>query len=103
MHHRTLVITVLCSLAATLSASAQLTPRTPSATATQPLPAPKLLKEEEAAKLLAQLETIGKTLDEQKFGHNAKIIKELREAGMTGEKSFALWMDCMKEIGIAHV
>ncbi len=98
MHHRTLVITAFCSLAAALSTSAQLTPRTTSAPATQPLPAPKLLNEEEAAKVLAQLETIGKTLDEQKFGHNAKIIKELREAGMTGEKSFALWMDCMKDV-----
>ena len=98
MHHRTLILTAFCSLAAALSAPAQLTPRTPSAPAPQPLPAPKPIKEEDAAKLLAQLESMGKNLDEQKFGHNAKIIKELREAGVTGEKSFALWMDCMKDV-----
>ena len=41
---------------------------------------------------------MSKTLDEQKFGHNSKIIKELREAGMSGEKSFALWLDCTKDV-----
>lgn len=49
-------------------------------------------------KALKALDDLGKTLDEQKFGYNAKIIRELREAGMTGEKSFALWLDCKKDV-----
>ena len=98
MHCRTLLITAVCSLAAVCSTPAQLPPRPPSAPKPQPAPPPRIIKEEDIAKALAQLESIGKTLDEQKFGHNAKIIKELREAGMSGEKSFALWLDCLKDV-----
>ncbi len=86
-----------CSLAAAPAAWAQLPPRSPS-TPAQPAPAPKLLKDEDVAKRLAELENIGKVLDEQKFGYNARIIKELREAGVTGEKSFALWLKCMEDV-----
>ena len=98
MHHRTLLITAVCSLAAVFPAPAQLAPRPPAAPVPQPAPSPKIIKEEDIARALAQLESIGKTLDEQKFGHNAKIIKELRDAGMSGEKSFALWLDCVKDV-----
>ncbi len=98
MHHRTLLITAFCSLATVFSVPAQLVPRPPAAPTPQPAPPPKPIKEEEALKTLALLLEMSKTLDEQKFGHNAKIIKELREAGMSGEKSFALWLDCMKDV-----
>ncbi len=98
MHHRTLLLSVVCSLAAAFSAPAQLAPRTPAAPAPQPAPAPKVIKEEDAAKALAQLAGISKTLDEQKYGYNAKIIRELRDAGVSGEKAFGLWLDCMKDV-----
>ncbi len=98
MHHRTLLLPAVCSLAAAFTAPAQLAPRTPAAPASQPAPTPKILKEEDATKALAQLLEIGKTLDEQKYGYNAKIIKELRDAGVSGEKAFGLWLDCMKDV-----
>ncbi len=98
MHHRTLLLPAVCSLAAAFTAPAQLAPRTPAAPASQPVPTPKILKEEDATKALAQLLEIGKTLDEQKYGYNAKIIKELRDAGVSGEKAFGLWLDCMKDV-----
>ena len=98
MHHRTLVTAAVCSLAAAVCAPAQLTPRPPAAPTPQPAPPPKLLKDEDALKRLAELAEIEKTLDEQKYGHNSKIIKELREAGMSAEKSFALWLDCEKDV-----
>ena len=63
MHHRNLLLTAVCSLAAAFSAPAQLAPRTPSAPASQPAPPAKILKEADAAKALAQLLEIGKTLD----------------------------------------
>jgi hypothetical protein len=56
------------------------------------------MKDDEIAKKLAELDKIGKDLDESKFGYNAKIIRELREAGTSGDKAFALWLDCKKEI-----
>ena len=48
--------------------------------------------------MIAQLSEMTKTLDEQKFGYNAKIIRELREAGETADKAFALWLDCAKDV-----
>jgi len=98
MHHRIFFLSAVCSLAAAFSAPAQLAPRTPVAPAPQPAPTPKILREADAAKALAQLLEISKTLDEQKYGYNAKIIKELRDAGVSGEKAFGLWLDCMKDV-----
>ena len=98
MHHRTFVTAAICSLAAAVWVPAQLAPRTPSAPAPQPAPPPKLLKEEDIAKRIAELAELDKTIDESKYGHNAKIIKELREAGTSGEKSFSLWLDCCKDV-----
>jgi hypothetical protein len=56
-----------------------------------------LLKDEEVAKKLAELEKMGRDLDESKFGYNAKIIRELKDIGSSGDKAFALWLDCKKE------
>lgn len=95
---RAFVITTVCFLAVAGPASAQLPPRPAPAPVPQPAPPPKPLKEGDDAKLLEQLEQMAKALDEQKFGHNASIIKELREAGLTADKSFNLWLDCMREV-----
>ncbi|HEX2748948.1 MAG TPA: hypothetical protein VHM91_13165 [Verrucomicrobiales bacterium] len=99
MFHRASTVTAfLCCLAAAPAAHAQLPPRSPSAPVPQAPPPPKLLKDEDLAKKLLELEQIGKKLDEDKYGHNAAIIKQLREAGVSGDKAFALWLDCKKEI-----
>ncbi len=49
-------------------------------------------------KTLQLLDGLSKTIDEQNYGYNARIIKELRDAGVTSDKSFALWLDCKKDI-----
>ena len=97
MHLRTL-LAACCALAVPAPLCAQLPHRAPAAPAPQPAPPPKPIKEEEVAKLLAQLAEMTKTLDEQKYGRNATVIRELREAGTSGDKSFALWLDCMKDV-----
>lgn len=88
----------VAALSLLCAAAAQLPPRPPAAPASQTPPPPKPLKEEDAARLLAQIEQMSKTLDEQKYGHNARIIRVLREAGATGDKAFALWLDAMKDV-----
>lgn len=98
MHLRPLLSISLCALAFTGALCAQLPPRAPAPPTRQAAPPAKPLKEEDAAKLIAQLTEMTKKLDEQKFGYNAKIIRELREAGETGEKAFALWLDCTKDV-----
>lgn len=98
MPYRPFAFAAIWILALSLPSSAQLAPRTTPAPAPQPPPSPKLLKDEEIAKKLAELEQINKTLDEQKYGYNAKIIRELREAGVTGDKAFGLWLECKKDV-----
>jgi hypothetical protein len=88
----------LCLLTGASSVCAQLPPRTPAAPTPQAPPPPKPLKEDETTKLLVQLADMTKTLDEQKYGYNARIIRELREAGTSGDKAFALWLDCVKDV-----
>lgn len=102
MHLRTLFAASLCSLSVVCPLSAQLPPRPPVAPASQPAPPPKPLKDEDTAKLLAQITEMSKKLDEDKFGHNAKLIRDLREAGTSGEKAFALWLDAIKEVDYAQ-
>lgn len=98
MNLRPLLTFTVVSLAFSPAVPAQLPPRAPAAPASQTPPPPKPLKEEDAAKLLAQIEQMSKTLDEQKYGYNAKIIRELREAGASGDKAFALYLDAMKNV-----
>jgi hypothetical protein len=97
MFFHTLAYTALI-VAAASPLTAQLAPRTPAPVTPQAPPPPKLLDFDESMKKLEQLEQISRTLDEQKYGYNAKIIRELREAGVTSDKSFALWLDCMKSV-----
>lgn len=79
-------------------AGAELAPRTAAAPVSQAAPPPKPLDFEAGMKALQTLEGLSRTLEEQKFGYNAKIIKELREAGATSDKAFALWLDCRKNL-----
>lgn len=97
MHFRTLLAASVSALSLPASLHAQLPPRAPAAPAAQPAPPAKPLKDGDAAKLLEEIAKIGKALDELKYGHNARIIRELREAGVSGDKTVALWLDCMKE------
>ena len=90
---------ILAGLLATLAlAPAQLAPRPAAPPAPQPAPPPKLLDEAAAAKLLAQLEDVSKTMEEKKYGYNSGIIRDLRDAGSSSDKAFNLWLDCMKVI-----
>jgi hypothetical protein len=98
MHQRATFIVLALAISSAGTALAQLAPRSPATPAPQPAPPPKPLDAKEVAEKLAKLEQIGKTLDEQKFGYNARIIKELREAGVSGEKALALWLDCKKDV-----
>ena len=98
MHYLTPALAAACCLSAVPIALAQLAPKPPGAPAPQTAPPAQPLDEKEIAKTLARLEELTKSLDESKFGHNAKIIKELREAGMSSDKSFALWLDCKKDV-----
>ena len=82
-----------------VSAHAQLPPRNSApAPAAQPAPTPKLLDDAAAAKLLAQLEDVSKTMEEKKYGYNSGIIRDLRDAGSSADKAFNLWLDCTKVI-----
>ncbi|RFC52086.1 MAG: hypothetical protein DVB22_000964 [Verrucomicrobia bacterium] len=82
-----------------VSAHAQLPPRnTAPAPAAQPAPTPTPLDEAAAAKLLAQLEDVSKTMEEKKYGYNSGIIRDLRDAGSSADKAFNLWLDCTKVI-----
>ncbi len=98
MFFRPLLTAAVCSLGIVAPLNAQLPPRAPAAPAPQTAPPPKPLKDEDTAKLLEQLAQMSKALDEQKFGYNAKVIRELREAGASADKAFALWLDCMKDV-----
>jgi hypothetical protein len=98
MHYRFLAVTAAGLLTAALSATAQLAPRTPAAPTPQAPPPPQPLDSKESAKRVAEAEELTKKLEEMKFGYNAKIIKELREAGTSSDKAFALWLDCSKTV-----
>jgi hypothetical protein len=98
MSFRPILTVSVCSLGLLVPVHAQLPPKPPAAPAPQQAPPSKPLKDEDTAKLLEQLSQMAKTLDEQKFGYNAKVIRELREAGASADKSFALWLDCMKDV-----
>ena len=90
----------LCAVlsAVSHSAMAQLPPRPAVAPTAQPAPPPKPLKEEDLAKILTQVNEISKTRDEKMFGYLSSVIRELREAGTSGDKAFALWLDCIKDV-----
>ena len=93
------IFPALAGLLATLAlAPAQLAPRPAAPPTPQPAPPPKLLDEEAAAKLLAQLDDVSKTMEEKKYGYNAGIIRDLRDASSSSDKAFNLWLDCMKFI-----
>jgi|GEM_PF-2072752 len=98
MHHRLLLLTAAGLLSLAFTAAAQLAPRPPAAPAPQPPPPPQPLDEKEAAKTLVRLAEMAKNLDIHKRTYNERVIKELREAGVSGEKSFALWLDCKKDV-----
>ena len=105
MRSRSLALPSRASLAAAaltlgvVSAHAQLPPRNSApAPAAQPAPTPKLLDDAAAAKLLAQLEDVSKTMEEKKYGYNSGIIRDLRDAGSSADKAFNLWLDCTKVI-----
>jgi hypothetical protein len=98
MSFRPILTFSVCALGFLVPVNAQLPPKPPVAPAPQQAPPAKPLKDEDAAKLLEQLTQMAKTLDEQKFGYNAKVIRELRDAGASADKSFALWLDCMKDV-----
>src|SRR5262245_39168065 len=98
MHLRTLLAASLCTFCAAGPLSAQLPPRPATVPTAPPAPPPKPLKEDDTAKLLAQLAEMSKKLDEDKFGYNAKLIRQLKEAGATSDKSFALWLDAVKDV-----
>lgn len=94
--HLPALLAALCT--ASHPAMAQLPPRPAVAPAPQPAPPPKPLKEEDLAKLLDQVNEISKTRDEKMYGYLSGVIRELREAGASGDKAFALWLDCMKDV-----
>ena len=98
MLSRTILAATVCTFSLLHPLHAQLPPRTPAAPTPQPAPPAKPLKDEESAKLLAQLSAMSKKLDDDKFGYNSRIIRELREAGVTADKSFALWLDAVKDV-----
>jgi len=98
MSIRPLLTAAVCALTLHTPLRAQLPPKPPVAPAPQPAPPPKPLKDEDTAKLLEQIAQMSKTLDEQKFGYNARVIRELRDAGASADKSFALWLDAMKNV-----
>lgn len=99
---RTLFPSVALPLAAAVlaglpaSSVAQLPPKAAAAPAVQAAPPAKLLDEAAAAKLLAQLEEVNRSMEEKKYGYNSGIIRDLRDAGSSGDKAFGLWLDCMK-------
>lgn len=89
-----LAAAVLAGLPA--SSVAQLPPKAAGAPAPQAAPPAKLLDDAAAARLLAQLEEVNRSMEEKKYGYNSGIIRDLRDAGSSGDKAFGLWLDCMK-------